>query len=382
MPIHLKGLTWDHPRATRPLQAAAEPLESLHPDITVTWEAQPLAGFEARPLHEAADAYDLIVFDHPHVGEAAAGGWLLPVDSLLHAQKLHDSDFVGPSLSSYRWQGQTWGLPLDAACQVSCWRGDLLDEVGASVPSTWSEVLSLGEKALSRQCYLGIALAGVHSLMTLFSLCASQGAPLVQDDADELLDRNAARAAFNAMRALLAFCPTDVLDWNTIALQDAMSSRDDLLYCPAVYGFSPYAERSRQRRLTYGNLPGLTQGCAGSTLGGAGLGISARSKQADAALTIAAYLVSADVQTEVIAAHGGQPASSAAWQSSLANERTLSFYANTRRTIDQAWVRPRFAGYLDFQRAGGALVEACLRDVLRMEPMLDQLDAAWKAARR
>ena len=57
----LRGLTWDHPRAYRPLQALA----AHCPDIAVSWDRQSLADFEARPITTLAQSYDLMIIDHP-----------------------------------------------------------------------------------------------------------------------------------------------------------------------------------------------------------------------------------------------------------------------------------------------------------------------------
>ena len=76
----LRGLTWDHPRGRAPLAAAAERWAG---EIEITWAAQPLEGFESTPIPELALSYDLIVLDHPHLGEAVAAGCLVPVADLL-----------------------------------------------------------------------------------------------------------------------------------------------------------------------------------------------------------------------------------------------------------------------------------------------------------
>jgi crotonobetainyl-CoA:carnitine CoA-transferase CaiB-like acyl-CoA transferase len=49
-----------------------------------------------------------------------------------------------------------------------------------------------------------------------------------------------------------------------------------------------------------------------------------------------------------------------AWLDPAADARAAGFYSATRRTVESAWVRPRFAGYLEFQ----ARASAVLRDGL------------------
>src|SRR6185312_12687614 len=124
---------------------------------------------------------------------------------------------------------------------------------------------------------LAIGLKGVHSLMTFFTLCANQGRPCGVEPVRPFVEREAALNALAAMRRLLSYCPPQALDWNSIALHEAMATRDDLVYCPAVYCYATYAEPDNQRPLAFANLPGLARPSPrGSTIGGTGLGVSAR----------------------------------------------------------------------------------------------------------
>ena len=64
----LRGMTWDHPRGYRPLEAFA----AHCPAAGVSWDRQSLAAFEAQPIAELARSYDLMVIDHPGLGAAIA----------------------------------------------------------------------------------------------------------------------------------------------------------------------------------------------------------------------------------------------------------------------------------------------------------------------
>ena len=52
----LRGLTWDHPRGYRVLEALAA---TAGPGEAVRWQRQPLEDFESRPLRTLADRLDL-----------------------------------------------------------------------------------------------------------------------------------------------------------------------------------------------------------------------------------------------------------------------------------------------------------------------------------
>jgi multiple sugar transport system substrate-binding protein len=373
--VQLRGMTWDHRRAVDPLLATQPVFAQQHPDIEITWSSRPLHGFEFTPVAELARSYDLIILDHPFCGDIAASNCLLPVDEILSDAC---SAFVGPSLETYVYAGKTWAVPMDAACQVAASRPDLLAQLDATAPQSWSALLDLGGSARRHGMKLAVGLRGVHSLMTFFTLCANLGKPCATFPHEPLVDPDTARAVLEHMRALLAFCPKEVLDWNSIELHDAMVARDDLIFCPAVYCYATYAEADQRRPLRFHDLPG-PGGPQGSTIGGTGLGISVHCENPEAALAYACFAASTAAQA-TFAHHHGQPARIDAWQNSEINARFGGCYAATRRTMDGCWIRPRFAGYLGFQARASSLIEQHLRGNVAERDLLDRLQVMFEAS--
>ncbi len=374
--VLLRGITWGHRRAIDPLLAAEPLFERLHPAFSVHWDSHPLQGFEFAPVDELARRYDLIVLDHPHCGSIAATGCLLPVDEVVAAAG--GDCYVGPSLESYRTQGRCWALPIDAACQVAVARPDRLAALDAPPPADWSALLALGEAAGHRGWKLAIGLRGVHSLMTFFTLAANLGKPCATDPKEPLFDRDTARAALEHMRRLLAYCPPEALDWNSIELHDAMAARDDLVFCPAVYCYATYAEADRRHPLRFHDLPG-PNGPTGSTIGGTGLGISAHCQVPEAAFAYARFAAAPETQ-RLFAHHHGQPARREAWSDREIDGRFGGCYSATLRTMEACWTRPRFNGYLGFQARGGDLIEQHLRGAMDEATLLNALQEAFEAS--
>src|SRR3954447_22424030 len=124
----LRGMTWSDPRGHEPVVTVAAAFAETRPDVAVVWDKRSLQDFEAFPVDALAATYDLMVIDHPHVGEVAAGGCLVPLDEALPAERIaaFAADSVGPSFESYRWQGHLWALPIDASAPVQAFRPDLL----------------------------------------------------------------------------------------------------------------------------------------------------------------------------------------------------------------------------------------------------------------
>ena len=312
------GLTWDHPRGREALQAAGF--------TDLRWEVQPLEGFESAPIDELAARYDLLVLDHPHLGDALATDCLRPLDELFSAAELAawSADAVGPSARSYQLDGHTWALPLDAATQVSARRPDLLPEA----PTSWMDALALDVPVAP-------SLAGPHALLSLCSIAVSLGA--------DFLDRDTAVDALAILAELAAHAPETTKTLNPIGLLELMSSTDELAYVPLVYGYVNYAPR-----VAFGAPPLGSR--IGSTIGGTGIAITRRCEPTPELLDHLRWLMSPTTQAGFIPANAGQPSSRSAWK------QLGPFYTDTLDTIENSWVRPRFAGYIPFQSKASAII--------------------------
>jgi multiple sugar transport system substrate-binding protein len=112
-------MTWRHPRGYDPLLATAAEWRR-RTGVEIVWEQRSLQDFETFPVAELARAYDLIVIDHPHVGQITEQGCLAPLDvagrEAERAELARHS--VGRSYPSYGYAGRQWAFPIDAAAQV------------------------------------------------------------------------------------------------------------------------------------------------------------------------------------------------------------------------------------------------------------------------
>ncbi|WP_368498244.1 ABC transporter substrate-binding protein [Herbiconiux sp. A18JL235] len=344
-----RGLTWDHPRGWAPLRAAAE-LEPGGP--LIEWSIQPLEGFEAAPIDDLAEQYDVIVIDHPHLGEAVASGALLPLDELLGDRltaTLAPDDFVGPSWKSYTFQGHLYALPLDAATQTAVSNSELVEASG--LPRTWQEVVEF-----ARDTPTALGLGGPHALITLYSIALSFGA---EPGPRGELDQDAVEQALALMTRIAGDRP-ELASLNSIRLLDLMASGAGPHYCPLVYQFVTYTDPRAPHRLRFSDAPAGPGGRRGSVIGGTGLAVSARCTPSAALLDHLLRLVSDEVQRGVIPARSGQPARLSAWTDPALDATTDRFYAGTLETITGSWLRPRHTGFPALQNRVSAVVrDAC-----------------------
>jgi multiple sugar transport system substrate-binding protein len=378
--VRLTGLTWDHPRGYRVLDALAG---SLEPDVSVYWQRQPLEGFESRPLRTLADDYDLLVVDHPGLGEAVRDGALLPLDEVFAEQELAGwrAGSVGASYDSYVLGGRPWALPLDAAAQVAVARPDLME----ARPASWEQACQAARAQPTTLC-----LGGPHALLMFSAICVAAGAGPARDhgpfgDHGPFVTEAAGAAALEIMSDLLAHADRELSQANPISVLDAMAAGGGPAYCPLVYGYVTY-----QRPL--GGEPGSSRlaafdapagpGGIGSVLGGTGVAITRSAVELGAAAALIRTLLSDEVQIGRYAELGGQSSARQAWQHPGADAAGGGFYRATLATVEQAWVRPRFAGYPEFQTAASALVREGLLAGQPHARVVRRVNELYAAARR
>lgn len=360
--IRLTGIGWDHPRCMAPLLASLADYRDIAPEVEVKWSARSLYEFGEGRLAELLD-YDLVVFDHPYCGEIAQAGHFCDLSPLLtDAEKdQFRQDSLGPSWQSYHSGGGIWGLPLDAAAQVASFRADLLADLAQAPPRTMEQVVSLAERARARDRFIALPSVPTDAICTFLTLCANSGHP-VSRDGTAFPDHSQAVSVLEAMRQLVKLAHPASLDWNPIRCYEHMATADEIVYVPFAFGYSNYARPSNRKLISFCDIPGLSSPTSsGSVLGGAGLGISARSAHPEAALNYARFLCGSAYQSGAYVRAGGQPASRSAWRDAESDRLASGFFSGTLKTLDNAYLRPTYNGYLRHFRAAGVKIASYLR---------------------
>lgn len=369
----LRGMTWDHPRGYAPLVAASERWLA-ETGVRIEWDRRSLQDFETYPVEDLARRYDLIVIDHPHVGQVADAGCLLPLDTALDPA-LFDAiaaGSVGASFPSYFWNGHQWALPIDAATQVQAWVPGRIDAPVASYADL-APLLAGGRVALP--------LRAPHSLMTLFSLCGLSGVTL-DVEAPDLFPATAA-IAYDRLADLVAALGSGLWAMDPIAVLEEMADpASRIAVAPFIYGYVSYAEAGfRDTRIHFADLPVIDGNPSGSALGGTGIAVSAFGSDPQGAARFAGWFASGDIQRSIVGLAGGQPGHADAWEDDAVNHATADFYRATRRTLDLAWLRPRHQGYMAFQQEGSDRLEQALRRGESAQIALAALNALYGAHR-
>lgn len=385
----LRGLTWDHTRGWAPMAVTSQVFADHHPGCRLDWDRQTLWAFGEEGIEGIAQEYDLVVVDHPMVGSMAASGRFRPFPPEAC------SPAVGASAASYLLDGRQWALPIDAACQVSAVRPDLVARAGRPAPQSWEEVLDLAE----RTGRVAAPMTPIDVLSSLITLCGGAGRPVVGGvvaGADGgmggrvnggpdggFLERAAAVAGLGVLRRLRAAVP----DWCTatdpIAVLERMAGTDEVWFCPLVFGYTNYAREGYARhQVSFRDIPRLGDTpAAGSLLGGAGIAVTAEGRDPGLAARYARWVASAGVQRGEYLRAGGQPAAAAAWDDPAADLLTGGFFSATRAAVEAAVTRPRHVAYPAFQAEAALALHAWLLGPTESPTdVLDHVDAAYRAS--
>jgi multiple sugar transport system substrate-binding protein len=157
------------------LEASVEPYRALTGQA-VRWDRRDLYSFGEGDLSTFTDRYDLVIFDHPFVGDACSKNWLLDLSQFLNAddRQMFGEDAVGASWRSYSYNGGIWALPIDTAAQTAAWRADLLERHDLATPRSLDEVLALSGRASAHGLSIGWPSVPTDLMCTMLSL-----APLI-----------------------------------------------------------------------------------------------------------------------------------------------------------------------------------------------------------
>ena len=347
---------------------SAEAFTRMHPEIEILWDRRSLREFGEAPIDDLCDRYDFIVVDHPFVGRAHATGCLRDLCEIVpDVVETVARDEVGPSARSYRLAGGMWGLPTDTAAQVAAYRPDLLELCALPVPRTHEDVLRLAHSARKRDLWMAVPACPTDAACLVFTYSANLGRPPGKVpgrflEPAELVD------VLQLLKELVGRAHPESLEWNPIRTYEAMTAGDEIVYVPALFGYSNYSRQGCDPLVLAADLAGPGEDpAAGSLLGGAGCSVTRSCRNPVAAATFLRWLHQPQNLGGIYFEAGGQPGSRRVWMDDAVNQVSNRFFRSTIRTIDQSYLRPRFDGFVPFFERMGIAVNACFRDALGAE---------------
>lgn len=369
----LEGITWDHDRGILPLLETTDRFVKLHPNIRINWKCRSLKEFGDYPVEELAKKFDLLLIDHPFSGEAYQHNILIDFNRFLSAEQMavRKEQEIGRTHQCYNYEGSQMALSVDIAAMVSAYRKDLLEREGFSLPKSLEEVLEFAKT--SGQV---AAPMGPTDIWCIF--LSLGGAKFGEDFITEhgIRQEDAVWVLEQIYRIHDAVLPESI-DLNPIQIMDWMTEDDRIVYAPFCFGYVNYSWRNLKRPLHFINTPLWDSAKNACVLGGVGIAVSAGSKHVEEAVQYAEYVTRPKVQEKEYFLSGGQPGQKDAWDSDSNNLVTNNFFKNTRATIEQAYLRPRFPGWNRFQEHCGKRINAGVKVMVAPDKMAKEIRSAF-----
>ena len=368
--LKLRGITWGHTRGYVPLVATAQRYMEIHPNVKIEWSVRSLQAFGDFPIEKLAGEYDMIVLDHPWMGHAHENNLLIPLNKFLSADFLSDQakNTVGHSHASYNYGGNQYALAIDAACPIAFYSPRKLEHFGVQIPATLEDVVSLAKKG-------GVFFGGNSTcvLMMFYMLLNAKTATFTED---AIAPTDAILETLDEMQHLYSFMPALSYEKSPIGVFEVISSPETpYAYCPWDFGYSNYSRAGYSNEIILAaNVVAYKEKMLRTTLGGAGIALFSTAKNIETALDYMQYTASSIVQKTLYTQSGGQPGHREAWLCEGANRITNNFFKNTLKTLDNAWLRPRYAGYLEFQETAAVKLRTWLIDGGDKAKLLNELN--------
>ena len=373
--IHLKGIAWNHTRGFTSVVATAQRFEELNPEVRITWEKRSLQAFADASLSDLVSNYDLLIMDNPHVSIAAKDQLLLPFDDYLSADFIKElaNNSVGKSHASYNVFNKQWTLATDAATPIATWREDLVSKYNIQIPKTWQELLEL-----TKTGKVAFASIPIDTLMHHYMFCIALGARVFESKI-EVAPRHIMIEAIKMYKELVDLTPSFCLEMNPIKIYECMTQTDDIIYSPFNYGYSNYSKKNyADQVLKAGALVTFNGKRLRSTLGGAGIAVSSKTKYAEIAMNYSQFTASEKTQSGLYFEFGGQPGHRKSWLNDEVNNQCKNFFKDTLQTLDEATMRPQYYGYMHFQDEASPIIHEAVSGKIAVETAVDKMNTIYK----
>jgi multiple sugar transport system substrate-binding protein len=257
----------------------------------------------------------------------------------------------------------------------------LLQQFSSEVPRTFSDVLIVAHRARDFGKFVVVPACPTDAISLFFTLSANLGHPIAEAS-DIFIDDAVGKDILDRLHRLISAAHPNSVEWNPIQVYDFMISTSDAIYCPYGFGYSNYSRADRPVRLKFADAPAAgPRGCAGTMLGGTGIAISGKSAQQQKAVEYAKWVVSRQHQCGTYFCEGGQPASLSAWMDPAIDSAASGFFSGTLQTLQTAYLRPRFDGFVRFFESAGTEINKCLRGLVGDADLLAWLNARYATQR-
>ncbi len=300
--------------------------KSRHPEITVESVRQDGGQFHQMIIMAfgTGQVPDVARVDITNTAAYASQGGIIAMDGLSGFDSLKDSVLSGP-LSTNLFKGKYYGLPLDTNCKAAVMNMDVMNSLGLTEPPTTMEAFIDAVKANGDgQFKLNVSGVGGWDLYPYFWLFGGVLTDNGFTKASGYLDSAASVAAINKMLELnrdKVFTIRDV-DGTADAWDGIKSEYAMFFEGPWYFG----ANRDFSESNIVPALIPTYKGKSASVVGGENIVIFEQSKQQEAAWTFTQFLLSEEVQLEMLSVGQIPVIKSAIENDAVKNDSVWSVY--------------------------------------------------------
>lgn len=209
-----------NPDVQATIDGFGEEFESMHEDVTINIDYVPwanahdqfttgIAGGQVPDLAEMGNTWT------PEFAEVGAFAPVEPPDGV---------EFVDGLAQSATLDGTTYGYPWYAGARALIYRTDVFEEAGVEVPTTWEELLEVGDTIAAETDVAPIRAAGANQHM-FQPLIWNAGGDIATQDGDTWtpgFDTEAGHATLGFFQELWekGWAPDGAVQWNSVDVRD------------------------------------------------------------------------------------------------------------------------------------------------------------------
>jgi len=313
------------------LEDTADAFEAEHEGVTINYESIPWDGGHDQFVTAIAGGQvpDLAELGNTWLLEFAEQGAIAPVEWP------EGEEFVPGLADSAVLDGANYGFPWYAGVRALIYRTDVFEEAGVEVPTTWDELLEVGDTIAAEVDDIApIRAAGVYQHMYQ-PLIWGFGGDIATQDGDTWtpgFDTDEGHAALEFFNTLWekGWSPEGAVQWNSVDVRDDFANGGAAMMIgggwdlTAILGANPDLEGNLGTAL----LPAGPSGNRDSFAGGSHLGVFAESDQQELAQAYGEFMVSAEQVAAFTGSEGFLPGTVGGVEAAVGGDELYGAFAD------------------------------------------------------
>jgi multiple sugar transport system substrate-binding protein len=352
----LRFVTWK-PNIPAAWEELYSIFEAENPDVDIVVETGPHSSTAfhdmlTQKLKNRSTDVDVFLMDVIWPPEFGAAGWAMPLDERFGAEER--GKYLAGSILANTFEGRVYGLPLFVDSGVLYYRRDLLHKYALEPPATWQDMVSQAERVVRAEGEEGNEMFGFSGqfkqyeglVCDMMEYILSNGGWIINPETGEpaLAEKPAVEAVrFVRERVIGNVAPRGVLTYQEPESLDLFLQGRAVFHRNWPYAWEVANDPDRSRipgRVGIAPLPSFPGGKSYSTLGGWQVGISAYSKNPEAAWRFARFLSSPRIQKHLALAAGRAPTRTALYEDPDIL-RAYPHFSALKEVFLNAYPRPR-----------------------------------------